>query len=164
MVTNHAYGATSNYISFTVAGILVLVATSGAIFSGGFTVLSDREMGNLKAFLITPINKFAILLSKIFYGTFQSAFSAYVALAIGLLYGASVASGLMGTLEILWFIFLVGLRLQLPSDRAGGKDEADTDIRAGRADSDASALLPGRRARACVLAASFLLPVSASTH
>jgi ABC-2 type transport system permease protein len=108
VITNPAYGATSNSISFTVAGILVLVATSGAIFSGGFTVLSDREMGNLKAFLITPINKFSILLSKVFYGTMQSAFSAYAALAIGILYGASVASGLVGTVEILWFIFLVG--------------------------------------------------------
>lgn len=108
IITNPAYGANSNNISFTVAGILVLVATTGAIFSGGFTVLQDRELGNLKAFLITPINKFSILLSKVFYGTFQSAFSAYAALAIGLLYGASIASGLVGVMEILWFIFLVG--------------------------------------------------------
>jgi ABC-2 type transport system permease protein len=108
VITNPAYGATSNNISFTVAGILVLVATSGAIFGGGFTVLSDRELGNLKAFLITPINKFSIMMSKIFYGTMQSVFSAYVALAIGLLYGASVYSGLLGTIEIVWFIFLAG--------------------------------------------------------
>jgi ABC-2 type transport system permease protein len=108
VVTNPAYGATSNNTSFTVAGILVLVATTGAIFSGGFTMLSDRELGNLKAFLITPINKLSILLSKVFYGTFQSAFSAYAALAIGILYGASIASGFVGMLEILWFIFLVG--------------------------------------------------------
>ncbi len=108
VITNPAYGATSNNISFTVAGILVLVATTGAIFSGGFTVLQDRQLGNLKAFLVTPINKVSILLSKVFYGTFQSAFSAYVALAIGLLYGASIASGVVGMLEILWFIFLVG--------------------------------------------------------
>ena len=43
-----------------------------------------------------------------FYGTFQSAFSTYAALAIGILYGASIASGVVGMLEILWFIFLVG--------------------------------------------------------
>ena len=108
VITNPAYGATSNNISFTVAGILVLVATTGAIFSGGFSVLQDRQLGNLKAFLVTPINKFSILLSKVFYGTFQSAFGAYVALAIGLLYGATIVSGAVGMLEILWFIFLVG--------------------------------------------------------
>jgi ABC-2 type transport system permease protein len=108
IVTNPTYGATSNNISFTVAGILVLVATSGAIFGGGFTVLSDRELGNLKAFLITPINKLSIMMSKILYGTMQSVFGAYVALAIGLLYGASVYSGVLGMIEIVWFIFLAG--------------------------------------------------------
>jgi ABC-2 type transport system permease protein len=108
IVTNPAYGASSNSISFTVAGILVLVATSGAIFGGGFTVLSDRELGNLKAFLITPINQVSIMLSKVLYGTLQSVFGAYAALAIGLLYGARIASGLVGMVEILWFIFLAG--------------------------------------------------------
>jgi ABC-2 type transport system permease protein len=107
--TTVAYGATSNTATFTIAGILIMVATSGAIFGGGFTVLSDREMGNLKAFLITPINKVSVLLSKIMYGTMQSAFSAYVALAIGILYGATIASGVVGMLEILWFVFLAGL-------------------------------------------------------
>ena len=108
VVTNPSYGATSNSISFTVAGILVLVATSGALMSSGFTLLSDRELGNLKAFLITPINNFSILLSKVLYGTMQSALSGYMALAVGLLYGAKIASGIVGMVEILWFIFLVG--------------------------------------------------------
>ena len=106
--TNIAYGATSNTTSFTVAGILIMVATFGAVFGGGVTLLTDRELGNLKAFLITPINKFSILLSKVLYGTVQSVFSAYVALGIGLLYGATIVSGIGGLLEILWFVLLAG--------------------------------------------------------
>lgn len=109
VVTNYAYGASSNYISFVVGGLLVMVASFGAVFSAGFTLLSDREMGNLKAFLTTPINKFAILLSKIGYGTFQSIFAAYVGLVIGLLYGATIAAGVLGFLELVWIVFLVGL-------------------------------------------------------
>lgn len=106
--TNAAYGAASNTQSFTVAGILIMVATFGAVFGGGVTLLTDRELGNLKAFLITPINKFAILFSKVMYGTVQSVFSAYVALAIGLLYGASIVTGIGGLVEILWFVLLSG--------------------------------------------------------
>ena len=109
VVTDYAYGANSNYESFVVGGLLIMVAAFGAMFGSGFTVLSDRELGNLKAFLITPINKYAILLSKIAYGTVQSAFSAYVGLAIGLLYGATIAAGLLGFIELLWIILLVGL-------------------------------------------------------
>jgi len=109
VVTNYAYGANSNYLSFVVGGLLVMVASFGAVFSSGFTLLSDRELGNLKAFLTTPINKFSVLLSKVGYGTFQSILSAYIGLAIGLLYGATIAAGVIGFLELIWIIFLVGL-------------------------------------------------------
>ncbi len=109
VITNYAYGASSNYISFVIGGILVMVASFGAVFSAGFTVISDRQLGNLKAFLTTPINSFSVLLSKILYGTFQSVFSAYVGLIIGLLYGATIAAGLVGFIELIWIIFLVGL-------------------------------------------------------
>jgi ABC transporter DrrB family efflux protein len=109
VITNYAYGASSNYLSFVVGGILIMVASFGAIFSAGFTLLSDRDLGNLKAFLTTPIDKFSVLLSKILYGTFQSAFSAYVGLVIGLLYGATIAAGVTGFIELVWIIFLVGL-------------------------------------------------------
>jgi ABC-2 type transport system permease protein len=108
VITNYAYGASSNYISFVVGGLLVMVVSFGAVFTAGFTLLSDRELGNLKAFLTTPINKFAILLSKIFYGTFQSFFSAFVGLIIGLMYGATIAAGIVGFFELIWIVFLVG--------------------------------------------------------
>ena len=109
VVSNYVYGASSNYLSFVVGGILVMVASFGAVFTSGFTLLSDRELGNLKAFLTTPINKFSILLSKIAYGTFQSILSAYIGLAIGLLYGATIAAGIIGFMELIWIVFLVGL-------------------------------------------------------
>ena len=96
MVSNYVYGANSNYLGFVVGGLIVMVASFGAVFSAGFTVLSDRQLGNLKAFLTTPINKFSVLLSKVFYGTFQSIFSAYIGLAIGLLYGAKIVAGAVG--------------------------------------------------------------------
>ncbi|MDE1810790.1 MAG: ABC transporter permease [Candidatus Micrarchaeota archaeon] len=109
VVSNYAYGAGSNYESFVVGGIIIMVAAFGAMFGSGFTVISDRQLGNLKTFLTTPINKYSILLSKIAYGTVQSAFSAYIGLTIGLLYGATIAAGLLGFIELLWIILLVGL-------------------------------------------------------
>lgn len=109
VVTNYVYGASSNYISFVVGGLLVMVAAFGAVFTAGFTLLSDRELGNLKAFLTTPINAFAVLLSKILYGTFQSFLSALIGLVIGVLYGATIAAGVIGAIELIWVIFLVGL-------------------------------------------------------
>ena len=109
VITNYAYGASSNYLSFVIGGLIVMVASFGAVFSAGFTLLSDRELGNLKAFLTTPINQFSVLLGKILYGTSQSLFSAYIGLFIGLLYGATVAAGVVGFLELIWVVGLVGL-------------------------------------------------------
>jgi ABC-2 type transport system permease protein len=109
VVSNYAYGAASNYESFVVGGLVIMVAAFGSVFSAGFSVISDRELGNLKAFLTTPINKFAILLSKIGYGTMQSLLSAYIGLAIGIALGATVAAGFIGLLELIWIVFLVGL-------------------------------------------------------
>ena len=109
VITNYAYGASSNYLGSVVGGIVVMVAAFGSVFGSGFTVLSDRELGNLKAFLTTPINKFAILLSKVASGTIQSLFSAYVGLGLGLVYGATIAAGFVGFIELLWIILLVGL-------------------------------------------------------
>jgi ABC-2 type transport system permease protein len=48
-------------------------------------------------------------LAKVASGTFQSIFSAYVGLALGLAYGATIAAGPIGFLELLWVIMLVGL-------------------------------------------------------
>ncbi len=109
VTTNYVYGAGSNYLSFVVGGLLVMVAAFGAVFTSGFTVLSDRQLGNLKAFLTTPINELAILLSKVLYGTFQSFLSALIGFIIGILYGATVAAGVVGSIELIWVIFLVGL-------------------------------------------------------
>lgn len=109
VVSNYAYGAASNYESFVVGGLVIMVAAFGSVFSAGFSVISDRELGNLKAFLTTPINKFSILLSKIGYGTMQSLLSAYIGLAIGVVLGATIAAGFIGLLELIWIVGLVGL-------------------------------------------------------
>lgn len=109
IISNYVYGASSNYLSFVVGGLIVMVAAFGSVFSSGFTLLSDRELGNLKAFLTTPINQFAVLLSKIGYGTFQSFLSAFIGLIIGIIYGATIDAGVLGFFELIWIVFLVGL-------------------------------------------------------
>jgi len=107
--TNYVYGAASNYKTFLVAGIVIMVAAFGSIWSGGFTLITDRQLGNLKAFMATPIHRLSILLGKIAYGISQSMINGLLALAIGLLYGCSIAAGPIGIIPIIWFAFLSAL-------------------------------------------------------
>jgi len=48
ITTNYAYGASASYKTFLVAGIVIMVAAFGAMWSGGMTLLLDRQLGNLK--------------------------------------------------------------------------------------------------------------------
>ena len=106
--TNYVYGAGSNYKSFLIAGIVIMVAAFGSMWSGGFTLITDRQLGNLKAFMATPVHKLSILLGKITYGISQSMINGMLALAIGLLYGGTIASG-YALVPIIWFAFLSAL-------------------------------------------------------
>ncbi len=107
--TDYVYGASSSYKTFLVAGIVIMVAAFGSMWSGGFTLITDRQLGNLKAFMVAPIHRMSVLLGKIGYGISQSMINAILALAIGLAYGSTIAEGGIGMVYILWFSFLSAL-------------------------------------------------------
>ncbi|VVB76620.1 ABC-2 family transporter protein [uncultured archaeon] len=109
IATDYSYGASANYKTFLVAGTLIMVAAFGSIFSGGFSIITARQLGNLKAFLASPVNKLAILMSKMGYGVAQSMLGGGLALVVGVLLGGSIYAGISGVPVILWFIFLCGL-------------------------------------------------------
>ncbi len=102
-------GSGGSYKDFLIGGILIMVAAFSSVFGGGMSIISDRALGNIKAFLVAPINKNAIVLSRIFSGTVQSMFSGFIALGIGLADGATIAMGMVGVLWIAFFILLVSL-------------------------------------------------------
>ena len=96
-----ASGTQSSYKDFITASVIVQVALFGTIFGSGISIISDRQLGNLKAFLITPINKRAIVFSKIISGTSQSVVYSFVAILIGFANGANIAMGPIGIVYIL---------------------------------------------------------------
>ncbi len=100
------YGTAASYKVFLVGGILMMVAAFGTMNGSGMSLISDRELGNLKSFIMSPIHKSSIVLSKMLAGTTQSLLYILLALIIGLLDGATVA---MGWLGIAWIFVLGGL-------------------------------------------------------
>lgn len=103
------YGTISNYKTFLVGGIISMTVAFGTVFGAGMSLITDRELGNLKSFLISPINKTAIILSKIFSGATQSVLYIAVTLTVGAIDGVSIAMGFVG---LLW-IFALGLLVAL---------------------------------------------------
>jgi ABC-2 type transport system permease protein len=103
------YGTASSYKVFLIGGIVGMVAAFGTVFGGGISIITDRQLGNLKSFLIAPINSISIVMSKILSGTTQSLLYIILALIIGLLDGASIAMGWVG----LGWILLLGVLISL---------------------------------------------------
>jgi len=102
-------GASSSYEDFLVAGVIVMASAFGAVFSSGFSVILDRQLGNMKSFLITPINKNSIILGKLMAGTTQSTLYGFVALLLGIVLGAHIAMGIAGLPYIALMIVLISL-------------------------------------------------------
>lgn len=103
------YSTTSNYLDFLIGGLLAMVIVFSALFSGGIAYISDRQLGIIKAFLITPIDKNAIVMSRILSGATQGMITVLLALGVGLLFGARIAMGPVGMVYILAVTLILGI-------------------------------------------------------
>lgn len=102
-------GTSSSYRDFLIAGVILMAVAFGSVFSGGMSIIMDRQLGNIKSFLITPISKNAIILGKLFSGTVQSTIYGLLALCIGFLLGGIIAMGPLGLVWIIPLIVLVAM-------------------------------------------------------
>ncbi len=96
-------GANGDYEDFLFSGVIGMIIVFGAIFSSGLSLITDKLGGNIKTLLITPINKSAILLGRVFSSAVQSIFSIAIVIVIGLLLGNTIAMGAEG---IFWILVL----------------------------------------------------------
>lgn len=95
------YGTTSNYTVFLVAGIICMTVAFGMTFGTGMSLITDRQLGNLKSFMISPISKDSIVLSKIMAGATEALLYIAITLIIGAIDGVGIAMGFVG---LLWII------------------------------------------------------------
>ncbi len=109
VVLDPTYAGNASYKTFLVGGVIVMVAVFGSMFGGGMSIITDRQLGNLKSFLITPIDKVSIIMGKILSGTTQSLIYGIIALIIGLLDGAAISMGISGALIILAIIAITSI-------------------------------------------------------
>ncbi len=103
------YSAKSSYLTFLTGGLLAMVVVFSALFGGGVAYLSDRQLGIIKAFLITPINKNAIVISRMLSGALQGLISAMLALLIGMAFGVTLSMGILAIVYIIIVTVIVGL-------------------------------------------------------
>ncbi|MCL4379074.1 MAG: ABC transporter permease [Candidatus Marsarchaeota archaeon] len=104
-------GANGNYGDFLFSGVIGMIIVFSTLFSAGIGVLTDKQGGQIKSFLITPINKSAIVLGKILFSAVQSILSIFIVIVIGLLLGNTILMGLTGIVWILILGTLLGITM-----------------------------------------------------
>jgi ABC-2 type transport system permease protein len=84
------YGAETRYLDFLAPGLVIQTIVFSAMFSGGISLIIDREFGTLKMLMMAPISRTSIIMGKTISGVVESLISGLVTLFIIILLGAKV--------------------------------------------------------------------------
>ena len=98
----------SSYLQFATAGILLQNAFGSALQSGTSIVL-DLDTGYLQKMLVTPVSRYAILLGRLTSDAFRVVVQSAIILALAYALGATVETGIVGILLILFTVAFFGL-------------------------------------------------------
>jgi ABC-2 type transport system permease protein len=98
----------SSYLQFATAGILLQNAFGSALQSGTSIVL-DLDTGYLQKMLVTPVSRYAILLGRLTSDAFRVVVQSAIILALAYALGATVVTGVVGILLMLFTVAFFGL-------------------------------------------------------
>lgn len=99
------FGATS-YIVFLTPGIVVM----SALYSGGWngmSIISDLDRGVLDRFLVTPVNRGALIAGRVMQLAVGTIIQAVIIIGVGLMLGARFAGGVRGVAVVVLLAILL---------------------------------------------------------
>lgn len=96
-----------NYTNFILPVIIVSAAVSGG--SAGLILVEDLESGYFRRLLAMPLSRLAIVAAPMILGALQVAVQAVLVIVLGILLGASPATGVGGLVVLVGYALLWGL-------------------------------------------------------
>ena len=84
------FGRGTRYLDFLSPGIIVQTIVFSAMFSGGVSLLMDKEFGTLKLLMLAPISRASIILGKTLGGVIEALIAGFTTLIIILLLGIKI--------------------------------------------------------------------------
>lgn len=101
------YARGASYLDFLTPGVIIQTIAMGALFSGGVSLLFEKQLGVFNQLLVAPISKLAIILGKILSAVTMSMASGVTAVVIAFFLGAKIKTGLAGLFFLFLLMFLV---------------------------------------------------------
>lgn len=103
-----------DYRGYLLPGVLALTAFGNSM-GGGIPLLFDRENGFLTRLMSAPISRPSIILSRFLAVNMSTMLQCVLILALGLLFGVRIASGLGGVAALLAIALLLGFGITVIS-------------------------------------------------
>ena len=103
------FGRDVRYVDFFAPSVVIMVLLFSAIFSGGLSLMYDREFGTLSSLLVAPVDKGTIILGKTLGGVLQTMVSVFSALMIVLILGIKIHLNPLNLVGFFAMSFIAGL-------------------------------------------------------
>ena len=97
-----------SYLQFALAGIILQNAFIAALQSGT-SIVDDLNSGYLSKMLVTPVNRIAILMGRLMSDATRMIIQTIIIIGLALLLGATIVTGLVGFLLILFTVAFFGI-------------------------------------------------------
>nr|MDO8081492.1 ABC transporter permease [Candidatus Freyarchaeota archaeon] len=111
---------TISYISFLSPGIVAMTAMFTAMFAG-VSIVWDRRFGFLNKLLVSPIPRSSIMLGKMISATIRAMTQGLIVIALAILVGAKINTGLLGIIMAVPYMALFSLGFSGMSTAVGIK-------------------------------------------
>jgi len=108
---------TSSYVQFFAPGLIVTLAVFNSNFTG-FALLNDINFGVLEKVLVTPVNRYSLILGTVLYVAVTGVLQIAVVLIISFALGATLVTGVGGILVTIVIVSLLGIGLNQSTRRA----------------------------------------------
>jgi ABC-2 type transport system permease protein len=99
---------TSGYLLFFAPGLIVMMAVFSSAYTG-FDILQDIQFGVVDKMLITPANRYALIIGNILNALISMTIQILIIFGMVYILGVSVATGAGGILLTLVIVWLIGL-------------------------------------------------------
>jgi ABC-2 type transport system permease protein len=98
----------TSYVSFLAPGIVAMTCMFTAMF-GGVSIVWDRRFGFLNKLLVSPIPRTSIMLGKMLSATIRAMIQGLIVIALALLLGVKLNTGLLGIIIAVPYMALFAL-------------------------------------------------------
>lgn len=99
---------TSEYLLFFAPGLIVMMAVFSSAYTG-FDILQDIQFGVVDKMLITPANRYAMIIGNILNAIVSMTIQILIIFAMVYIMGVSVATGAGGIILTLVIVWLIGI-------------------------------------------------------